>query len=83
MQIDELLAEALSLPRPERARIAEELLSSIWGGEFEIESNVVDRHIRELRVKLGDDWRTPMFIETVPGRGYRFRSQVAVSDAAN
>ncbi|TMC69354.1 MAG: response regulator transcription factor [Chloroflexi bacterium] len=61
----------------------EELLSSIWGGEFEIESNVVDRHIRELRVKLGDDWRTPMFIETVPGRGYRFRSQVAVSDAAN
>lgn len=53
----------------------EELLASIWGGEFEIESNVVDRHIRELRVKLGDDWRTPQFIETVPGKGYRFKSQ--------
>lgn len=54
----------------------EELLTSIWGGEFEIESNVVDRHIRELRVKLGDDWRTPKFIETVPGRGYRFRQEI-------
>src|SRR5438477_3382275 len=54
----------------------EELLSRIWGGEFEIESNVVDRHIRELRVKLGDDWRSPKFIETVPGKGYRFRAEV-------
>lgn len=51
----------------------EDLLTSIWGADFQIESNVVDRHIRELRVKLGDDWRSPRFIETVPGRGYRFR----------
>ena len=29
MQVDELLAEALSLPRHERARVAEALLSSI------------------------------------------------------
>jgi DNA-binding response OmpR family regulator len=60
----------------------EDLLSTIWGGELEIESNVVDRHIRELRVKLDDDWRTPRFIETVPGAGYRFKSQEPVSDAA-
>jgi len=53
----------------------ETLLANIWGGDFQIESNVVDRHIRELRVKLGDDWRTPRYIETVPGRGYRFRGQ--------
>ena len=60
----------------------EDLLSSIWGSEFEIESNVVDRHIRELRVKLGDEWRAPRFIETVPGAGYRFKAQTPVSDAA-
>jgi DNA-binding response OmpR family regulator len=65
-----------------RALSREDLLSSIWGGEFEIESNVVDRHIRELRVKLNDDWRTPRFIETVPGAGYRFKSQPSLSDAA-
>ena len=53
----------------------EMLLGSIWGGAFQIESNVVDRHIRELRVKLGDDWRTPRYLETVPGRGYRFTAK--------
>jgi DNA-binding response OmpR family regulator len=51
----------------------ETLLANIWGNAFQIESNVVDRHVRELRVKLGDDWRTPRYIETVAGKGYRFR----------
>jgi DNA-binding response OmpR family regulator len=50
----------------------ETLLDSLWGSAFQIESNVVDRHIRELRVKLGDDWRTPRYLETIPGKGYRF-----------
>jgi len=65
-----------------KALSREDLLATIWGGEFEIESNVVDRHIRELRVKLGDDWRTPKYIETVPGAGYRFKSQALISTAA-
>lgn len=65
-----------------RALSREDLLATIWGGELEIESNVVDRHIRELRVKLGDEWRAPRFIETVPGEGYRFRAQAEMSDAA-
>lgn len=60
----------------------ETLLATIWGSEFQIESNVVDRHIRELRVKLDDDWRTPRYIETVPGKGYRFRPQGVQQDAA-
>jgi len=51
----------------------ETLLGNIWGNAFQIESNVVDRHVRELRVKLGDDWRRPRYIETVAGKGYRFR----------
>ena len=59
----------------------ETLLQTIWGSEFEIESNVVDRHIRELRMKLGDDWRQPRYIETVPGRGYRFKPEEAPYEA--
>jgi len=65
-----------------KALSREDLLATIWGGEFEIESNVVDRHIRELRVKLGDEWRAPRYIETVPGAGYRFKAQMEVSSAA-
>ena len=65
-----------------KALSREDLLATMWGGEFEIESNVVDRHIRELRVKLGDEWRAPRYIETVPGEGYRFMAQMSVSTAA-
>jgi DNA-binding response OmpR family regulator len=36
------------------------------------ESNVVDRHVRNLRAKLQNNWRRPRYIATVPGRGYRF-----------
>jgi DNA-binding response OmpR family regulator len=50
----------------------EQILDAIWGTDFVTESNVVDRHIRALRSKLQNDYRHPRFIETVPGRGYRF-----------
>jgi len=66
-----------------KALSREDLLATMWGGEFEIESNVVDRHIRELRVKLGDEWRAPRYIETVPGAGYRFKAQGDMSTAAD
>ena len=50
----------------------EEILDAIWGTDFVAESNIVDRHIRSLRIKLMNDYRHPRFIETVPGQGYRF-----------
>jgi putative addiction module component (TIGR02574 family) len=52
MSTDELLAEALRLPRPERAQVAEELLSSLeesddevaaaWAAELERRSRDID-----------------------------------------
>ena len=50
----------------------DEIMDGVWGTDFVAESNVVDRHIRSLRVKLQNDYRHPRFISTVPGRGYRF-----------
>jgi DNA-binding response OmpR family regulator len=50
----------------------DEILDAIWGTDFMSESNVVDRHIRSLRIKLQNDYRHPRFIATVAGRGYRF-----------
>ena len=41
-------------------------------GDFVAESNIVDRHIRSLRIKLQNDYRHPRFIATVPAQGYRF-----------
>lgn len=50
----------------------DEILDAIWGVDFVAESNIVDRHVRTLRIKLQNDYRHPRFIATVPGRGYRF-----------
>lgn len=46
----------------------EQLLSHVWGYDFDPGSNVVDVYVRYLRRKLGSD-----VIETVRGMGYRLR----------
>ena len=58
--------------RAGRVVTRDEILDAIWGTDFVAESNIVDRHVRSLRIKLQNDWRQPRFIATVPGRGYRF-----------
>ena len=58
--------------RAGRVVTRDEILDTIWGTDFVAESNIVDRHIRSLRIKLQDDYRHPRFISTVPGHGYRF-----------
>lgn len=50
----------------------DEILDYLWGTDYAAESNVVDRHIRNLRAKLQNDWRRPRYIRTVPGKGYEF-----------
>jgi DNA-binding response OmpR family regulator len=57
----------------------EQILDNLWGVDYAVESNVIDRHVRNLRKKLQDDWRRPRFIATVPGRGYRFVPTAAVA----
>jgi DNA-binding response OmpR family regulator len=58
--------------RAGRVVTRDEILDAIWGTDFVAESNIVDRHIRSLRIKLQNDYRHPRFIATVPGGGYRF-----------
>jgi len=58
--------------RAGRVVTRDEILDAIWGTDFMSESNIVDRHVRSLRVKLQNDYRQPRFIATVPGQGYRF-----------
>lgn len=60
-----LLAETL-MRNPEQVLAREQLLSRVWGYDFDGQSNVVDVYIRYLRRKLGVDR-----IETVRGMGYR------------
>ena len=61
------LAELL-LRNPGTLLSREQILSHVWGFDFDPGSNVVDVYIRHLRRKLG-----PELIETVRGMGYRLR----------
>lgn len=57
------------LRHPGQVLSREQLLSHVWGYDFDPGSNVVDVYIRYLRKKLGND-----LIETVRGMGYRLGS---------
>jgi DNA-binding response OmpR family regulator len=61
------LTEAF-LRSPDQVLTREQLLSSVWGLDFDPGSNIVDVYVRYLRRKLGKDR-----VETVRGVGYRLR----------
>jgi len=56
------------LRHPDQVLSREQLLSRVWGYDFDPGSNVVDVYVRYLRAKFG-----PERIETVRGMGYRLR----------
>jgi DNA-binding response OmpR family regulator len=58
----------LLLRHPDQVLAREQILSHVWGFDFDPGSNVVDVYIRHLRRKLGAE-----VIETVRGMGYRLR----------
>jgi len=60
------LAETF-LRHPGQVLSREQLLSHVWGYDFDPGSNVVDVYVRRLRAKLGPD-----AITTIRGVGYRF-----------
>jgi len=65
------LLTALS-SRPGRAWSRYELVNRVQGYEYEGFERTVDAHVKNLRRKLGEDPRDPVFVVTVPGIGYKF-----------
>jgi DNA-binding response OmpR family regulator len=63
-----MLAETL-MRHPGQVLSREQLLSHVWGYDFDPGSNIVDVYIGYLRKKLGRD-----LIETVRGMGYRLNA---------
>ncbi len=70
-RVEELTAREFALlevflRHPGQVLSREQLLSHVWGYDFDPGSNVVDVYVRYLRRKIGDD-----VIQTVRGMGYR------------
>ncbi|MGW0788369.1 response regulator transcription factor [Streptomyces sp. NPDC002911] len=58
----------LFLRHPDQVLSREQILSHVWGYDFDPGSNIVDVYVRALRKKLGAER-----LETVRGMGYRMR----------
>lgn len=67
------------MTHPDEVISRERLLDAVWGWDYPIGTRAVDTRVAELRSALGDDANQPIFIETLPGQGYRFASEVQVT----
>lgn len=80
VKLERIPMELLVLLASSEGRLVErrELVEAIWGKDHFLESDsAINTAIRKLRRVLGDDPRQPTFIETVPGKGYRFLAESA------
>jgi len=66
----DLLAALMSTPGRVLSRL--DLLDIIQGVRYEGYERTIDLHVKNLRAKIEDDPRSPRYIETVYGVGYRF-----------
>jgi DNA-binding winged helix-turn-helix (wHTH) protein/dienelactone hydrolase len=70
----------LLLRNTQRVITKDEFLNSVWD-DVEVSDNSLTHSIVKLRQSLGDDARSPRFIETVSKIGYRFICPVETSIA--
>ena len=62
----------LFMQNPGRALSREDILSAVWGRDYDGELKIVDVNIRRLRIKIEDDTANPTYITTVWGFGYKW-----------
>ena len=62
----------LFMQNPGRTLSREDILSTVWGKDFDGELKIVDVNIRRLRIKIEDDTANPTYITTVWGFGYKW-----------
>ncbi len=57
---------------PTKVFTREELITIALGDDFDGYDRTIDSHIKNIRLKLEEDTKTPRYIITVHGVGYRF-----------
>ncbi len=67
---------------PQKLIAKEELLNAVWGDAIVTDSSLT-RTIAQLRRLLGDEIRSPRYIETVATVGYRFLYKVEIAEDAS
>jgi DNA-binding winged helix-turn-helix (wHTH) protein len=68
------------LERPGELVTRSELTERVWGSDTYVDSTAgLNTAVAKLRDALGDNADQPLYIETVPKRGYRFIGAVVVT----
>lgn len=68
---------ALLASRPGRVVTREELRAQVWGGDTFVDFDQgLNYCIKEIRAALSDSADSPLYVETLPRRGYRFIAPV-------
>ncbi|AEM78543.1 response regulator transcription factor [Thermoanaerobacter wiegelii] len=62
----------LLIRNPNRVFTREELIEKVMGFDYEGYDRTIDAHIKNLRQKIEDDTKNPVYIKTVYGVGYKF-----------
>ncbi len=62
----------LFMDNPGKAMSREDILSAVWGEQFNGEYKTVDVNIRRLRIKIEADPTEPEYLTTVWGYGYKW-----------
>ena len=62
----------LFMQNPGRALSREDILTTVWGRDYDGELKIVDVNIRRLRIKIEDTTANPTYITTVWGYGYKW-----------
>ena len=62
----------LFMSSPGKSISREEILTTVWGKEYQGEVKIVDVNIRRLRIKIEDDTQNPEYLTTVWGFGYKW-----------
>jgi DNA-binding response OmpR family regulator len=68
---DEYNILTLLMSRQAKIFTRDEIMEAVKGDDYDAFDRTIDAHIKKLRAKIGDDSKSPKYITTVYGMGYR------------
>ena len=57
---------------PKKVFTRDDLIAIVFGPDFDSHDRVIDTHIKNLRKKVETDPKSPVYVKTVHGLGYKF-----------
>jgi TolB-like protein/Flp pilus assembly protein TadD len=86
VRLERIPMDLLILLVREKGRLVsrEEIIERLWGRNLYFDTdNSINTAVRKIRNSLGDDAGNPQYVETVLGKGYRFKGHVVIPSNAD